>query len=154
MKKVHRSTLTSRSRANMRLLTSTIMDILIITGAGRISGVPWPILHFCLPLAKLQLSPRKSKRLRETTGGSSSAQRGRSDRVLHGATDGEIGHLEDFIVDDESWTIRYMVVDTRNWWPGRKVLVAPKWIQRVRWSDSMVYVDLSRDAIKNGPPIR
>ena len=39
------------------------------------------------------------------------------------ATDGEIGHVEDFLVEDSSWAIRYMIVDTRNWWPGRKVLV-------------------------------
>jgi hypothetical protein len=44
------------------------------------------------------------------------------------ATDGEVGHLEDFIVDDQNWVIRYMVVDTRNWWPGKKVLVSPQWI--------------------------
>jgi hypothetical protein len=44
-----------------------------------------------------------------------------------------------------------MVVDTQNWWPGKKVLVAPRWIDRVSWSDSKVYVDLSRETIKNGP---
>jgi hypothetical protein len=44
-----------------------------------------------------------------------------------------------------------MVVDTQNWWPGKKVLVAPQWIGRVSWSDSKVYVDLSRETIKNGP---
>jgi hypothetical protein len=67
------------------------------------------------------------------------------------ATDGDIGHVEDFIVDGETWEIRYMVVDTQNWWPGKKVLVAPQWNDRVSWSDSKVYVDLSREKIKNGP---
>ena len=67
------------------------------------------------------------------------------------ATDGDIGHVEDFIIDGETWEIRYMVVDTQNWWPGKKVLVAPKWIDRVSWNDSRVYVDLSRETIKNGP---
>jgi PRC-barrel domain len=67
------------------------------------------------------------------------------------ATDGDIGHVEDFVIDDESWEIRYMVVDTKNWWPGKKVLVSPEWIERVSWSDSRVYVDLSREAIKSGP---
>ena len=65
------------------------------------------------------------------------------------ATDGEIGHVNDFIVDDELWIIRYMVVDTGNWWPGRKVLVAPGWITKVSWSDDLVDVDLSKEAIKN-----
>ena len=49
------------------------------------------------------------------------------------ATDGDIGHVEDFVVDDGTWEIRYMVVDTKNWWPGKKVLVAPEWIERVSW---------------------
>ncbi len=69
---------------------------------------------------------------------------------VHGS-DGVIGHIADFIVDDETWTIRYLVVDTRNWWFGKKVLVAPHWAQKVSWSDSMVYLDLTRDAIKNSP---
>jgi len=67
------------------------------------------------------------------------------------ATDGEIGHVEDFIIDDETWAIRYLVVDTRNWWPGKKVLVSPQWIERVSWSESKVFVNLSRDAIKQSP---
>jgi sporulation protein YlmC with PRC-barrel domain len=67
------------------------------------------------------------------------------------ARDGEIGHVEDFIVDDETWEIRYMVVDTRNWLPGKKVLIAPRWIDRVSWNDSKVYVSLSRESIKNAP---
>jgi hypothetical protein len=67
------------------------------------------------------------------------------------ATDGDIGHVEEFLIDDESWTIRYMVVDTVNWWPGKKVLVAPPWIERVSWKDSKVYVNLSRNSIQRAP---
>jgi sporulation protein YlmC with PRC-barrel domain len=67
------------------------------------------------------------------------------------ATDGDIGHVDDFLIDDVSWTIRYLVVDTRNWWPGKKVLISPEWIQRIEWEDSKVYVDLGRDLIRNGP---
>jgi len=67
------------------------------------------------------------------------------------ANDSDIGHVEDFVVDDDTWEIRYMVVDTKNWWPGKKVLVAPEWIERVSWADSRVYVDLSREAIQSGP---
>ena len=67
------------------------------------------------------------------------------------ASDGEIGHVEDFIIDSETWAIRYLVVDTRNWWPGKKVLISPQWIERVSWSESKVYVNLSRDAIKHSP---
>ncbi len=67
------------------------------------------------------------------------------------ASDGEIGHVRDFVVDDETWAIRYVEVATRNWWPGKKVLLSPGWIQRVSWKDSKVYAGLSREAIKNAP---
>ncbi len=67
------------------------------------------------------------------------------------ATDGEIGHADGFIVDDEAWAVRYVEVATRNWWPGKKVLVSPAWIARVSWADSKVFVGLSREAIKDAP---
>lgn len=67
------------------------------------------------------------------------------------AVDGEIGHVEDFLLEDESWAIRYMVVDTRNWLPGRKVVVSPEWIDAVSWEESKVYVDLPRDKIEHAP---
>ena len=68
-----------------------------------------------------------------------------------GATDGEIGHLDGFVVDDEAWAIRYVEVSTRNWWPGKKVLVSPAWIERVSWTDAKVYAGLTQEAIKSGP---
>lgn len=68
-----------------------------------------------------------------------------------GSSDGEIGHIADFIVDDETWTIRYLVVDTSNWWFGKKVLVAPQWAQSISWAKSMVYMNLTKDAIRNSP---
>jgi uncharacterized protein YrrD len=67
------------------------------------------------------------------------------------AQDGEIGHVEDFIVDDQPWRLRYMVVDTRNWLPGGKVLVATDWLAAVRWADRVVEANLSRAAIKKSP---
>jgi hypothetical protein len=67
------------------------------------------------------------------------------------ATDGEVGHVEDFIIDDELWTIRYLIINTRNWWPGKKVLVSPKWIERVSWNESKVFVNLLRETIKQAP---
>ena len=67
------------------------------------------------------------------------------------ATDGDLGHVEDFLVDDATWAIRYCIVDTRNWLPGRKVLVSPEWIQRVSWEESKVYVDLSKRHIEAAP---
>lgn len=67
------------------------------------------------------------------------------------ASDGSIGHVEDLLFDEESWTVRYLIVDTRNWWAGRKVLVSPQWIGRILWADSSVVVDLTRDAVKGSP---
>jgi hypothetical protein len=67
------------------------------------------------------------------------------------ASDGEIGHVEDFIIDDETWAIRYLVIDTKNWWPGEKLLVSPRWITRVSWADRKVFIDLPRETLKNSP---
>lgn len=67
------------------------------------------------------------------------------------ATDGELGHVDDFLVEDDSWTIRYVVVDTKNWLPGKKVIIAPDWIKRIDWSEERVHVDMKRKEIQNGP---
>ncbi|MFZ0243505.1 MAG: PRC-barrel domain-containing protein [Desulfobacterales bacterium] len=67
------------------------------------------------------------------------------------ATDGDIGHVEDFLADDRSWTIRYLVVDTRNWLPGRKVLIAADWFEEVRWADRTVTVGLRQGQVKESP---
>ena len=67
------------------------------------------------------------------------------------ARDGQIGHVKDFIVDTDAWAIRYIAVDTVNWWPGKKVLVAVTWIEYVDWAESLVHIDLSRDQVKGSP---
>jgi len=64
---------------------------------------------------------------------------------------GEIGHVEDFVIDDETWAIRYIIVDTHNWLPGKKVLVATQWIERVSWDERKVFVNLDRETIKESP---
>jgi hypothetical protein len=67
------------------------------------------------------------------------------------ATDREMGHVDDFVVDDESWAVRYIVVDTSNWWLGKKILVAPEWVTAVRWADRMASVALPREIIRQSP---
>jgi hypothetical protein len=67
------------------------------------------------------------------------------------ASDDDVGHVEDFLVDDRTWAIRYLLVDTRNWLPGRKVLIAPAWIRSVSWEESKVHVDLSRSEVEAAP---
>ncbi|MHB8167316.1 MAG: hypothetical protein ACYDDT_11200, partial [Sulfuricella sp.] len=68
------------------------------------------------------------------------------------ATDGDIGHVQGLLVDEETWAIRYIIVNTSNWWLGHQVLIAPQWIQDVSWSDATVSVNLTRQAVKDAPP--
>lgn len=64
------------------------------------------------------------------------------------AKDGEIGHIEDFIIDDETWAIRYLIIDPHSLWTGIKVQVSPKWIEYVNWNDLKVFVNHTRTDIK------
>jgi sporulation protein YlmC with PRC-barrel domain len=67
------------------------------------------------------------------------------------ATDGDIGHLEDLLVDDKTWVIRYLIVNTSNWWGGKRVLILPRWIDTVSWADASISVALTRHAISHAP---
>lgn len=67
------------------------------------------------------------------------------------ASDGKIGHAADLIVDDEAWIVRYIVVDTHDWLPGKKVLVSPGWVGAVTWPERNIYVGLSREMVKDSP---
>jgi uncharacterized protein YrrD len=67
------------------------------------------------------------------------------------ASDGEIGHVEDFLVDPQSWQIRRLLIDTRNWWPGKHVQISPSSIGSVDWAERKVHVALSREQIKAAP---
>jgi uncharacterized protein YrrD len=105
-------------------------------------GIPMPMATPPIPLAK------PARRLREDT-------HLRSTQQVSGyyikAKDGEIGHVQDFIVDDATWAIRFIVVNTRNWLPGKQVLISPHWIRSVNWMESVVSVRLSRSDIANSP---
>jgi hypothetical protein len=67
------------------------------------------------------------------------------------AKDGSIGHVESFLVDDESWGIRYIVVDTSNWWFGQHVLISPYAVREISWPDGRVELDTSREQVKASP---
>lgn len=67
------------------------------------------------------------------------------------AIDGTIGHVTDLLVDEASWSIRYLVVRTGNWWLGHDVLLTPQWIGSVSWEEQSMTVDLTRDALKRAP---
>jgi hypothetical protein len=67
------------------------------------------------------------------------------------ASDGPIGHVDNFIIDDDTWAIRYLVVDVGKWLPGKKVLISPLWIERVSWRESKVFVNVLRETVKQAP---
>jgi hypothetical protein len=67
------------------------------------------------------------------------------------ARDGDIGHVQGFLVDDYLWAVRYLIVNTSDWWIGHQVVVSPEWIQDVSWSESRVTIDLDRQAIQDAP---
>jgi sporulation protein YlmC with PRC-barrel domain len=68
------------------------------------------------------------------------------------ASDGEIGHVEDFLVEEADWSIHYLVVDTKNWWPGNKVLISPHSIREIDWTDNLVNLSVDRQRVKDSPP--
>jgi len=80
----------------------------------------------------------------------------RSTREVRGyrihATDAEIGHIEDFIVSDEEWIIRYLVADVGTWLAGRKVLISPNWVRGISWDDREVWVDVTKAQVETSPP--
>jgi sporulation protein YlmC with PRC-barrel domain len=67
------------------------------------------------------------------------------------ASDGEIGHVEDFLVEDTDWSIHYLVVDTKNWWPGKKVLISPRSAREIDWADRLVNLNVDRQRVKDSP---
>lgn len=68
------------------------------------------------------------------------------------ARDGAIGHVQDVLVDDIAWGIRYLIVDTRNWLPGQHVLMAPYAVREIEWSEHKIYVDVTREQVRESPP--
>jgi len=112
-------------------------------GYGGVLGItPYPVFENALVQKTSAAEPKGDPHLRST--------RQVTGYKIH-ATDGEIGHVEDFIIDDENWALRFLVVDTGNWLPGKKVLISPAWIKSVNWADTSVYLDHTRDSLKNRP---
>ena len=67
------------------------------------------------------------------------------------AVDGEIGHVEDFLLEVADWSVRYLVVDTKNWWLGRKVLISPRLVREIDWTDQLVTLNVDRQRVKDSP---
>jgi sporulation protein YlmC with PRC-barrel domain len=68
------------------------------------------------------------------------------------ATDGEIGAVEDILIDDAEWTVRYLTVDTGNWWPGERVLISPRSVKKIDWVEKLIYLNVDRETVKKSPP--
>jgi len=68
------------------------------------------------------------------------------------ATDGSIGYVENFLVDSESWVIRYLTIDTSNWWFGQHVLISPHAVKEVDWTARYIRLDIARVQVKASPP--
>jgi len=67
------------------------------------------------------------------------------------ASDGFIGHVDGFLIDDTDWTIRFLTVDTRNWWPGKHVLISPRSAQDIQWAENLVNLDIDRQTVMDSP---
>ena len=110
-------------------------------GSGMWGLYDYPQMQLSTPIAQTR-DPNADPHLRSMNEVTGYHVRGR---------DGEIGHIQDFIWDDRTWAIRYLVIDTSNWWTGRHVLVAPRWIDNVSWAEKKVTIDLPRELIKLSP---
>ncbi len=67
-------------------------------------------------------------------------------------TDGKTGHVEDFIWDTESWSLRFLVIDTRDWFPGgKKVLVSPCQLSDMSWQDNSIKCNIDIEHLKACP---
>ena len=63
------------------------------------------------------------------------------------ATDGEIGHVGDFVIDDATWEVRYLAVNTGSWFAGQKLLVSTRWVEAVSWNDQRVQLNHARERV-------
>ena len=107
----------------------------------------WLSVYAPVPLAPIAAeTPRKKKK---------GDPHLRSSREVTGyrieAGDGHVGHVEDFVIDDGTWRVHYLVADTRDWWPGRMVLVAPSQIEKISWKSGAVSICLPRSVIERAP---
>jgi sporulation protein YlmC with PRC-barrel domain len=120
-------------------------------GSGYYPGGVWGIVE---PAPRVD--PR-TIRVADLTKTSGEDRHLRSSKTVTGyhihALDGDVGHVTNFIVDDQTWQIAYLLIDTHNWIGGKKVLLAVKHIQHVEWENSKVVVDLTMDTIKTSEAV-
>ena len=118
----------------------------------------WGVTHFgaALPSAESEIVVDAARRARE-------AQNPPLDGAdhLHGvasvkgyyvhAVDGDIGHVENVLADDANWEIRYFVIATRNWWPGKIVQLSPYAVKAIDWFGERINMNVTRDQVRSAP---
>jgi hypothetical protein len=67
------------------------------------------------------------------------------------ATDGEIGYVENLMLDNEDWSLQYLIVYTSSWWLGQSVLIAPHAVTGIDWFNRQVQLDVPREKVKLSP---
>jgi hypothetical protein len=128
-------------------------EVLVPVGAVRQLDIEQLILR--LGLLKEQVD--NTSAVPEDRDGAADADTGaRSTKEVIGyhirAGDETFGHLEDMLIEPDTWAIRYLLIDTRNWWPGPPVLVAPDWVNHFDWVDKKLTMDVSAERIQSCPP--
>lgn len=125
---------------------------------GPVSGGPTVSGILKWPLKQVSLTSTEFKKL--TTGiqgvpdGADFHLRSRNNVLGYNfhAKNGEIGHVKDLVIETASWKIRYLIIDTRNWlYKGTDVLISPTWIEKIRWSEQLIYVDFNKEVVQNSP---
>ena len=114
----------------------------------------WGIGSFPIAALPLEEQPDES-RSHATVSDERSDAHLRSTQALNGyhiqASDGEIGHVIDFIVDHATWAICHLVVETGHWFSGKEITISPQHIERISYEDSKVFVSVTKKAIENAP---
>ena len=67
------------------------------------------------------------------------------------AKDGSVGHVEGFLIDAQDWTIHFLRVDTKNWWPGKHVLIPPRAAKTIQWAQRVIHLDTDRQTVMDSP---
>jgi sporulation protein YlmC with PRC-barrel domain len=138
--------------------TATSLDNRSVVVSPSAIQLPWTVAT--LPAALSSAEVRDQPEIepdRTPSDGPEASAHVRSTDELKGfhieATDGEIGHVDDFLIDEDSWRIRYLVVDTSNWIGGKWVAISPNVLCDIDWTNGKVEVGITRQAVKNSPPL-
>ncbi len=106
-------------------------------------------------MASPYLGARRKQVIAEARAGDQDDVHLRSPKAVTGyhihARDGEIGHVEDFLFDDTDWSIHYLVVDRKYWWPAKRILVSSRLAGEIDWTNALVNLDVARQRIKDSP---